>query len=195
MLQERWVQKEKGHRIHIFGPSGAGTSTLGRALSTALASQHFDADDFYWRPSDPPFKDKRPVQERIALMENVFLPRRDWILSGSIDRWAGDAVSRFTLAIRLTLDRHVRRSRLEYREAHRCGCTRGWGEPICVTCAGFLSWADGYESGDRPGRSLSRDLAFARSLKCPVLVLDTSEDVATLVRRVLLQLDPAVAVN
>ena len=56
------------HRLHVFGPSGAGTSTLGRTLAECLASQHFDTDDFYWVPTDPPFRDKRPIPERRGLM-------------------------------------------------------------------------------------------------------------------------------
>lgn len=38
-------------RVMIFGGSGAGSSTLRRALASALASQHFDRDDFFWYPT------------------------------------------------------------------------------------------------------------------------------------------------
>jgi hypothetical protein len=41
--------------VHIFGASGAGTSTLGRALGERLALAHLDTDDFFWMPTDPPF--------------------------------------------------------------------------------------------------------------------------------------------
>lgn len=195
MLHERWDTRDQGHRIHIFGPSGAGTSTLGRALSSSLESQHFDTDDFYWCPTDPPFSQKRPVDERIALMQTMFLPRRDWVLSGSMDSWAGAVVHRFTLAIRVTLDPNIRRSRLEQRESRRCGCARGWGEALCPECSAFLAWADGYEAGDRPGRSLERHEAFANSLPCPVLVLDSQDPVERLVDEIRQQLDQIVVVS
>ena len=92
------------HRIHIFGPSGAGTSTLGRVLACRLETQHFDTDDFYWEPSDPPFRTKRTIAERRTLMQAAFLPRSDWVLSGSLDSWSDGIADRFTAAIFLTLD-------------------------------------------------------------------------------------------
>jgi adenylate kinase family enzyme len=42
------------HRIHIFGASGSGTSTFGRALAAELSIRFFDADDYYWLDTDPP---------------------------------------------------------------------------------------------------------------------------------------------
>lgn len=183
-----------GHRIHIFGPSGSGTSTLGRALAQELATQHFDTDDFYWEPTDPPFTVKRPAMLRRTLMRSMFVPRRDWVLSGSMSSWAGDIPERFTLAVHLVLDPGLRRMRLEAREAMRCDCGRGWGEAHCPRCTAFLCWADGYEAGHRPGRSLTKHLAWARTLPCPVITLDSAEPVESLTRTVMAQLDHAAAV-
>ena len=42
------------HRIHILGASGSGTTTLGRALAARLQCPHFDTDDCFWLPTDPP---------------------------------------------------------------------------------------------------------------------------------------------
>ena len=56
-------------RVHIFGASGSGTSTLARAHAEAMSCVHFDVDDFYWMPTDPPFELKRPIAERIELLE------------------------------------------------------------------------------------------------------------------------------
>jgi len=40
-------------RIHIFGASGAGVTTLGRATADALAFPHHDTDDYYWLLTAP----------------------------------------------------------------------------------------------------------------------------------------------
>ena len=45
--------------VHVFGASGAGTSTLGRAL-TEYGYTHLDTDDYYWKPTDPMFLASRP---------------------------------------------------------------------------------------------------------------------------------------
>ena len=65
----------RAQRIHITGASGSGTTTLGRALASRLATPCHDSDDFFWRPTDPPYRDERPEDERLRLMEEVFLPR------------------------------------------------------------------------------------------------------------------------
>lgn len=159
------------HRIHIFGASGAGTSTLGRALASALGSQHFDTDDFYWHPTDPPFRAKRDPQERCDLMQAMFLPRADWVLSGSLDSWGETVVPRMTAAIHLTLSQPERRTRLEARERLRHGGAMAPGGPAHDEVRAFLAWADGYEAGLRPGRSRARHEAWAETLPCPVIPL------------------------
>ena len=106
-------------RIHVMGASGSGTSTLARGLANAFDSQAFDTDDFYWKPTDPPFTEKRPVAERIALMQEVFLPRRDWILSGSFTSWGTPILPRLTHVVFLALPGAKRLARLRKRERLR----------------------------------------------------------------------------
>ena len=65
----------KSCRIHIMGASGAGVSTLGRALADALALPHHDTDDYFWRPTIPPYREMRQADDRLRLMREVFLPR------------------------------------------------------------------------------------------------------------------------
>lgn len=156
-------------RILVFGPSGAGTSTLGRHLATALGTQHFDVDDFYWRPSDPPFRRKRSVPARVALMREMFLPRRDWVLSGALESWGEAAVERLTHAVFLTLPQPLRRARLEARERLRHGTAMEPGGATHAEVRAFLGWADGYEAGLRPGRSRARHEAWIATLPCPVI--------------------------
>ena len=78
-------------RLHVLGASGAGTTTLGRALADALAIPHHDTDDYYWMPSDPPYRDVRPPEARMTLMEEMFIPGGGWVLSGSLIDW-GDGL-------------------------------------------------------------------------------------------------------
>lgn len=173
-----------GNRIHIFGASGAGTTTLGRALASALESQHFDTDDFYWYPTDPPFNDKRPVPERQALMEQMFLPRRDWVLSGSLDSWSEGIDHRFTFAVFLTLNTETRLRRLRARE--------GWRLQDPSERPGmeaFLDWASAYDDGLLPGRNRARHLAWADTLDCPVMTLDSGRPVSILVHDIVDTLD------
>jgi adenylate kinase family enzyme len=52
----------KSRRIHVTGASGAGVTTLGRALADALALPHHDTEDYLWQPTTPPYRQMREVQ-------------------------------------------------------------------------------------------------------------------------------------
>ena len=56
------------HRVHLFGASGSGTTTLGRALAAALDIPPLDTDD-YWQPTDPPDTVKHEPAERVGRIE------------------------------------------------------------------------------------------------------------------------------
>jgi adenylate kinase family enzyme len=45
--------------IHLLGPSGSGTSILGKAISQRLNIPWFDSDDIFWIKTDPPYTKKR----------------------------------------------------------------------------------------------------------------------------------------
>ena len=174
-----------GRRIHVLGASGSGTSTLARGLATALESQCFDTDDFYWKPTTPPFREKRPIAERLALMEALFLPRCDWILSGSFTSWGAEIVPRLTHVVFLTLPSAKRLARLRRRERTRADedlkNSRAWR----VANAGFLEWAMAYDDPDFPGRSRVNHERWLESVSCPVIRLDADVPPDVLLSRAL----------
>ena len=96
-----------------------GTTTLARAVADAWAVPHADADDYFWLPTDPPYVTKRPEADRLALMEQVFLPREAWVVSGSMLSWGDTVVERCDAVVFLTLDTEERMRRLEARERIR----------------------------------------------------------------------------
>ena len=50
--------------IHIFGASGSGTSTLGRAVADSAGFLFLDTDDYYWLPAEPMYTLKRGIWTR-----------------------------------------------------------------------------------------------------------------------------------
>lgn len=64
-------------KLYILGAAGASVSTLGRKLGEALDAPWFDVDDYYWLPTDPPFRIKRSVEQRIELLR-ADLAARNW---------------------------------------------------------------------------------------------------------------------
>ncbi|MBV8538237.1 MAG: hypothetical protein JO128_21750 [Alphaproteobacteria bacterium] len=173
-------------RIHIFGASGSGVTTLGRALADAFSIPHHDSDDFLWRPTKPPYRELRPVADRLRLMREMFLDRSDWVLSGTLVGWGEPVVSFFDLAVFVETPTDVRLARLREREARRFGAAAvspgGWRH---AETEDFIDWSSHYEDGTREGGcSRPRHETFLAALTCQTVRVDGREPVGALVRRV-----------
>lgn len=108
-------------RIHIFGASGSGTTTIGKALEEKFSIKHFDTDDFYWEPTNPKFQLKRDIAERIRLMELEFAKYENWVLTGSLCGWGDVFIESFDLVVFLYLQKEIRLHRLVERETNLHG--------------------------------------------------------------------------
>ncbi len=172
----------KASRIHILGASGAGITTLGRALANALVIPHHDTDDYYWCPTASPYSEMRPVADRLRLMEELFLGRSAWVLSGSLVGWGDPIVRFFDLVVFLGAPTEVRLRRLRDREARRFGADAvapgGWRHQETEI---FIEWASHYDDGSREGRNLMRHEAWLKTLKCRVMRADGCRATADLV--------------
>lgn len=167
-------------RIHITGASGAGTTTLGRALATRWAVPHADADDYYWLATSPPYVAAREAPERLRLMGQVFLPRDAWVLSGSIMSWGDPLIPYFDAVLCLRLDGDVRLARLRSRERLRYGTAVEPGGARHDAYRAFIRWAAAYDDPRFDGRSRARHEQWLARLHCPVLHLDAEAPVEQL---------------
>ena len=150
------------HIVHIYGPCGSGTSTLGREIGRRLGFRFLDTDDFFWLPTDPQYTQKRPLEERLALLEEELDKPGDVVLSGALIPWGNPLIPRFTLVVRLEAE------------------TQHFLE--------FLEYARGYDTGGLNMRSRARHDAWEKLLPCPVLHLDGAaplEETVEEVRRAL----------
>ncbi len=160
-------------RVHITGASGAGVTSVGRAVADALAISHHDTDDYFWRPTNPPYREMREVADRLRLMRDVFLDRSDWVLSGSLDGWGDPIIPSFDLVVFLYVPTPIRLERLRAREARRFGA-----EAVAPSgsqhqqAEEFIEWASHYDDGTREGRNFARHQAWLATLPCRVLRLD-----------------------
>jgi adenylate kinase family enzyme len=182
----------KFRRIHITGASGAGVTSLGRALADALAVPHHDTDDYFWQPTIPPYQHKRDIADRLRLMREMFLGRAEWVLSGSLEGWGDAIIAHFDLVVFLHTAKEIRLQRLRAREALHFGANAvaagGWRHQETED---FIEWASHYDDGDREGRSLEKHRAWLAALPCPVLRLDGSRPLPELVGDVVTAITPA----
>jgi adenylate kinase family enzyme len=161
-------------RIHITGASGTGTTTLAAALAQELSLHHADADNYYWLPTSPPFKEKRSASDRIALLSEALDSEPGVVLSGSVYGWGSEIEDAFDLIVFLYLPASLRVERLRRREIERYG----------VADPAFLEWASQYDEGPSEGRSLEKHKTWLAQRTCPVLRLDQDHTVAMRVAQV-----------
>lgn len=165
----------KLNHLHITGASGCGTTTLGQALSSHLGCPFFDADDFFWKPTVPPYREKKPREERLTLALQALARHDSWVLSGSICGWGSALEQAFDLVIFLSVPTEVRLRRLVEREQRKLGQV----DPE------FIDWAAQYDTGDLNMRSRAMHEQWLAALTCPVLRLSGEDPVAELVAKVM----------
>lgn len=160
--------------LYIFGASGSGTTTLGRAMGEALGWRHLDIDDYYWLPTDPPFTTARPREERMPLLLRDMEGAPGVVLSGWGEGWIGPLLPGFTLAVRLVLEPSLRLMRLEARERVNFGGRLDPGGDMYENHRAFMDWAARFDEGGLDIRSKASLDAWQARMTCPVLVLDSA---------------------
>ena len=173
------------HVIHIFGASGSGTSTLGRAVAARTGYVFLDSDDYLWLPTDPQYIAKRTPAERLALLEGDIDASEGAVVSGSLVGWGDPLIPRFTLAVRLTVPQDIRMERLMRREQERYGDRILPGGDMYQIHRDFFTWAAGYDDGPATMRSRAMHDLWQQKLTCPLLLLDGTRPVEELVQAVL----------
>lgn len=171
--------------LYIFGASGSGTTTLGRAASESLGWRHFDMDDYYWLPTDPPFSTARPREERLPLLLRDMEGASGAVLTGWGEGWVYPLIPDFTLAVRLTLEPSVRLARLEARERANFGSRLDPGGDMYENHREFMDWAARFDTGGLDIRSRASLDAWQERMRCPVITLDSADPVESNVIRVL----------
>jgi adenylate kinase family enzyme len=159
-------------KVHVFGASGSGTTTLGRALAAALGSVPLETDTYFWETTDPPFTQIRPASERVALLANAMRAAAGWVLTGSICGWGDVFKSEFTLAVFLYLPTDVRMSRIIDRDRRRFGARIEVGGDMYDTNRAFREWAAKYDTAGLEMRSRTLHEQWLTTLTCPVLRFD-----------------------
>ena len=174
--------------LYIFGASGSGTTTLGRAVSEALGWRHFDIDDYYWLPTDPPYTAARPREERLPLLLEHMRSAAGAVLTGWGKGWVYPLIPEFTLAVRLILEPSLRLERLEARERANFGSRIDPGGDMHENHREFMAWAARFDTGGLDMRSRASLDAWQARMACQVLTLDSANSVEDNLAKVIREL-------
>jgi hypothetical protein len=128
---------------------------------------------------------RREVPERLEGIAAEQARTGRWVLSGTLDRWAGPAIADAGLIVFLEVPTPVRLERLRAREQARFGEALLPGGAMHETHREFIEWAAYYDEGTLPGRSRPKHEKWLAGLGKPVLRLDGTLPTAELVAAVL----------
>lgn len=170
--------------IHIVGASGAGTSTLGQALEQECGYKWMDTDHYFWFPTDPPFIQSRPHEERAALMAEEMQKHKKCVISGSLCGWGDLFIPRFDRVVFIDTPTDVRIERLQKREYERFGSRIREGGDMYDEHIKFIEWAKTYDTNTPPQRCRALHETWFRLLSCPLLRLEGTKPVEILLGQV-----------
>ncbi|OWR30332.1 hypothetical protein CDO73_10425 [Saccharibacillus sp. O23] len=169
-------------RLHIFGASGSGTTTLGRALGQRLPHEVLDSDDYFWARK---FDEARPPEDRVRELANDLDGHERWLLSGAICGWGDSFRPRFDFVVFLHVPAEERLARLRAREEKRYGEDVLPGGSMYEQSQAFLEWAALYDHAGEEVRSLKLHEQWMSELTCPILRIEGLHSVEERVETVL----------
>lgn len=154
--------------IILFGANGSGKTTLGRELARILRVKHMDHEDYCFEKSEIPYTVERSREECIKLMLADIEKHKRFVLSAVTGDF-GDRVSQlYTLAVHLSAPLDLRIKRIEQRQKERFGERIQKGGDMYARHLQFVDFVS--------ARSLSKTRQWARTLACPLMEIDSTED-------------------
>ena len=156
-------------RIHIFGSTGSGTSSIGKSLCEQIHYKHFDADDYLWLTTEEPYTIMRSKDEYYKLMFEDLNSCDEWILSGHVSFGLPDVfLPLYDLIVFVFVPVDIRIERIKKREYERYGDRILPGNDRYELANELIEYARSYDTSDG-GRSLRKHENWLKSVNCPVL--------------------------
>jgi adenylate kinase family enzyme len=171
-------------KIHVFGASGSGTTTLAAAIAARFGHRHLDVDDFFWEPTDPPFQNIREVTARQRMLTSALDACPRWVLSGSLCGWGDIFIPRFELVVFLHIPHELRMSRILVRDRERYGDAIHEGGAMRAHHLEFIEWAAQYDTADEHMRSLRLHQNWMATLPCRCIRLEGDLTTAERIARI-----------
>lgn len=166
------------NRIHILGAAGSGATSLAVTLAAKYGHRHRDTDDFFWMRTDPPYRERRPREERLALLRQALRASSSWVLSGSLCGWGDSLIPDFELVAFLVVPTPIHLARLREREVARFGHQAiGEGGELHRAHVDYLEWAGSYDTGSVEMRSRALHEAWLDALPGAVFRLEGDRSV------------------
>ena len=153
--------------IIIYGATGAGKTTIGRALAKRLNFHYFDLDDYFWRwDTELPYTIIRPREEVIRDMVNDLTKHPLFVLSGSMGSVCKSLSELVELAVLVDVPIEIRMERLRKRETETFGERILEGGDMHKHNLKFMETAGRYDTDEPPMQCLKRDEQWMAEMQC-----------------------------
>ena len=170
--------------ILIFGPAGAGKTTVGRMVAERLQFQFLDRDNFIFKKDvEIPYSVRLSKEEQEKWLLKAMRRQKHFVLAGYMDYCSKKVSDCFDLAVHLDAPAAVRTARVHRREYAIYGDRVLEGGDLYEMHNRFLDIAASYDDETKPHRQ--KHLDWAKTLKCPVLYLSGEAPIDRNVRAIL----------
>jgi adenylate kinase family enzyme len=180
---------KKRFRIHLFGSSGSGSTTLAKAISLAHDFHFIDVDDIFWEPTDPPFTRIKPKSECLEQLRNLLEINERAAVSGAFVGWGDSLKPLFDLFVFMHLPLEIRLERIKIREQNRFGNRVLPGGDLYKQHLDFLDWVSLYETGDINMRSKAQHEAWLKDVNVPIIRITEAMSIPEMLKLILPYLD------
>lgn len=133
-------------KIHIIGCSGSGKTYLANALSKKYHIPHFDLDDIQWNNNAKEYVEKRPLDERKALLQEILFNNDEWIIEGVYYAWVQQSFDEADKIYVLDMPSYLYKSRIIMRSIKRkLGILKGKKETL-KSVYNLLKWTEAFQN-------------------------------------------------
>ena len=133
-------------KIHIIGCSGSGKTYLANALSKKYHIPHFDLDDIQWNNNAKEYVEKRPLDERKALLQEILFNNDEWIIEGVYYAWVQQSIDEDDKIYVLDMPSYLYKSRIIMRSIKRkLGILKGKRETL-KSVYNLLKWTEAFQN-------------------------------------------------
>lgn len=158
----------KPHGIIVFGANGSGKSTLSRELAHILNYKYMDIEDYCFEKSEIPYTKPRSRKEYLELMLTDIKKYHSFVIS-TVMGDLGDIIPKYyQLAVYLSAPFELRMERVKQRSYEQYGQRVLQGGDMYEQELKFFDFVS--------SRSLSKIERWAKTLTCPVIRIDGTED-------------------
>jgi shikimate kinase len=162
-------------KIHLLGPTGSGTSTLGKMIADYYGIPWFDTDEISWAKTDPPFTEMKRRDQRVKILKEIFENNNSLVLSGAAISWGNFIGNHLDIVIYKYVEQEIRIKRLYERAKNRHGDRILPGNDMYEIHQKLIDYTKQYETGGMEVRSKKNQLTWLNTLQCKIVYLEGSK--------------------